>query len=138
MRRLRARRPETRSVAPLGAVGPDSVEVGTRTLRVGEGVCRTFAVTGYPREVGPGWLEPLLTHPGRAEVAVHVAPIPPALAADRLRRQAGGAAQDLRVLGDVVHPVNPDPLDDASDESVEEAEGHGAGASFSASWLVRQ
>ncbi len=45
--------------------------------------------------------------------------------------------EDLRVLGDVVHPVDPDQLDDASDESVEEAEGHGAGASSSASCLVK-
>ena len=45
--------------------------------------------------------------------------------------------EDLRVLGDVVHPVDPDQLDDASDESVEEAEGHGAEASFSASLLVK-
>jgi hypothetical protein len=32
--------------------------------------------------------------------------------------------EDLRVLGDGVHPADPDQLDDASDESVEEAERH--------------
>ncbi|WP_329242771.1 conjugal transfer protein TraC [Actinoallomurus sp. NBC_01490] len=52
-----------------------------------DGVCASFAVTGYPADVGPGWLEPLLTYPGRLEVAVHVEPTPPAVAADRLRRQ---------------------------------------------------
>jgi hypothetical protein len=43
----------------------------------------------------------------------------------------------LRVLGHGVHPVDPDELDDASDESVEEAERHRAGVSSSASSLVK-
>ena len=30
--------------------------------------------------------------------------------------------EDLGVLGDGVHPVDPDQLDDASDQAVEEAE----------------
>ncbi|TDB89154.1 conjugal transfer protein TraC [Actinomadura sp. KC216] len=68
-------------------VGPDAIEVGTRTLTLSDGVCASFAITGYPAEVGPGWLEPLLTYPGRVEVAVHIDPTPPTVAADRLRRQ---------------------------------------------------
>ena len=52
-------------------------------------------------------------------------------------RQLVAQHEDLRVLGDVVHPVDPDQLGDASDESVEEAKGHGAEASFSASWLIK-
>jgi type IV secretory pathway VirB4 component len=68
-------------------VGPDAIEVRARSLQLGEGVCASFAITGYPAEVGPGWLEPLLTYPGRLEVALHVEPTPPTVAADRLRRQ---------------------------------------------------
>jgi hypothetical protein len=45
--------------------------------------------------------------------------------------------QDLRLLGDDVHPVDPGQLEDASDESVEEAERHRTGASPSASSLVK-
>jgi len=73
--------------APAGLPGPDSVQIGARSLTIGAGVCRTFAVVGYPREVGPGWLEPLLAFPGQLDVAVHVDPVPSRLAADRLRRQ---------------------------------------------------
>ncbi len=67
--------------------GPDGVEVGPRSLRIGEGWCRSFAVVGYPREVALGWLEPLASHPGRLDVSVHVEPVPAQIAADRLRRQ---------------------------------------------------
>ncbi|WP_207934719.1 conjugal transfer protein TraC [Actinomadura sp. KC06] len=70
-----------------GTLGPDAVEVRARTVGLAEGVCASFAITGYPAEVGPGWLEPLLTYPGRLEVAVHIEPTPPTVAADRLRRQ---------------------------------------------------
>jgi type IV secretory pathway VirB4 component len=80
-----ARRTATEPAA--ASIGPDSIEIGARTLTLTDGVCASFAITGYPAEVGPGWLEPLLTHPGRVEVAVHIEPTPPAVAADRLRRQ---------------------------------------------------
>jgi len=68
-------------------LAPDSVEVATRHVRVGEELLRTFVVTGWPREVVPGWLAPLLSLRGRADVALHVHPVPNAVAADRMRRQ---------------------------------------------------
>jgi type IV secretory pathway VirB4 component len=86
MSKLLARIPRP-AAKPATPFGPDSVEVRPRALRVGDGWCRSFAVTGYPREVGRGWLEPLCAHPGRLDVAVHIEPVPAALAAERLRRQ---------------------------------------------------
>ncbi|MHB1850281.1 MAG: VirB4 family type IV secretion system protein [Acidimicrobiales bacterium] len=86
MSKLLARIPRP-AAKPATPFGPDSIEVHPRALRVGDGWCRSFAVTGYPREVGRGWLEPLCAHPGRLDVAVHIEPVPAALAAERLRRQ---------------------------------------------------
>jgi type IV secretory pathway VirB4 component len=77
-------RPATR---PPSAFGPDSVEVRPRSLRVGDDWCATVAITGYPREVGRGWLEPLTAHPGRLDVSLYVEPVPANVAAERLRRQ---------------------------------------------------
>ena len=77
-------RPAARPPSPFG---PDAIEVGPRALRVGDGWCASFAIVGYPREVGHGWLEPLTAHPSRLDVAVHVEPVPADVAADRLRRQ---------------------------------------------------
>ena len=81
------RRIASQPSGPVGLLGPHAIEVHSAHLRVGGGVCRSFAITGYPREVGPGWLQPLLEHPGRLDVALHIEPVPTALAADRLRRQ---------------------------------------------------
>jgi type IV secretory pathway VirB4 component len=86
VRRRFSARP-ARITAPPSAIGPAAVEVRPRALRLAEGVCASFAITGYPAEVPLGWLEPLLTDPGRVDVALHIEPIPPAVAADRLRRQ---------------------------------------------------
>jgi hypothetical protein len=86
---------------------PDAVEVAPRAIRVGQVWCRTLIVTGYPREVPSGWLEPLLTHPGAADVAVHVEPVLAAVAAAGLRRQLARLESTRRVdaehqrLGDV-------------------------------------
>ncbi|MBB2943237.1 type IV secretory pathway VirB4 component [Actinoplanes lutulentus] len=76
--------PEPGTVVP-GA--PDAVEVGARSVRVGDGCSTTLAVTGYPAEVGPGWLEPLLSYPGRVDVSLHIEPVPPVIASQRLRKQ---------------------------------------------------
>lgn len=71
----------------VSTLGPSSIEVHPRWLGLGEGVCASFVVTGYPAEVTSGWLEPLLTYPGRLDLALHVEPIPPQVAADRLKRR---------------------------------------------------
>lgn len=78
------------AVPTVGTVvpgSPDAVEVGGRSVRVGDGYTATLAVTGYPAEVGPGWLEPLLSYPGRVDVSVHIEPVPPVVASQRLRKQ---------------------------------------------------
>jgi type IV secretory pathway VirB4 component len=78
--------PEVGTVVPGS---PDAVEVGGRSVRVGDGYTAALAVTGYPAEVGPGWLEPLLAYPGRVDVSLHIEPVPPVIASQRLRKQRG-------------------------------------------------
>lgn len=72
---------------PGGLPAPEHVEVRPSALTVGPSLRATFAATGYPREVGPGWLEPVLSHPGPLDLALHIEPIPSEVAARRLRRQ---------------------------------------------------
>ena len=62
----RARRtPAVQSpVGRAGAFTPDAISVRPRALEVGGEWVSSFAITGYPREVHPGWLQPLLTYPG--------------------------------------------------------------------------
>lgn len=109
-------------------LGPDAVEVRPRSLAVGGGVCRTLAVVGYPREVGVGWLAPLLDHPGRLDVALHVEPVPNPVAAQRLRRQLARFESSRRLdaakgrLGD---PEAEVAAEDARDLAAQVARGEG-------------
>ncbi|WHT20193.1 ATP-binding protein [Crossiella sp. CA-258035] len=70
-----------------GVFTPDAITIGARHLEVGGEQVASFAVTGYPREVHPGWLQPLLTYPGRLDVSLHVEPIDPVTAASRLKKR---------------------------------------------------
>jgi hypothetical protein len=114
---------------PSGAPGaggpvawtPPVLEVGARALWVGDMVSATVAVVGYPREVGPGWLEPLLAYPGRLDVSVHVDPIPPPVAALRLRRQLGRLESGRRAEDAAGRLA--DPLLDAASYDAEELAG---------------
>jgi type IV secretory pathway VirB4 component len=74
-------------LADAGVPGPDAVEVRAQHVRAGGWCSATLAVTGYPAEVGPGWLEPLASYPGRLDVSLHIEPVPAAAAAQLLRRQ---------------------------------------------------
>src|SRR6266568_2967557 len=69
------------------AFTPDALSVGARHLEVGGEWVSSFAITGFPREVHPGWLQPLMTYPGRVDVSLHIEPIDPVTAASRLKRQ---------------------------------------------------
>ncbi|WP_007512252.1 VirB4 family type IV secretion system protein [Pseudofrankia saprophytica] len=91
---------------------PPGLRVAARQVEVGGAYAATVAVVGYPREVGPGWLEPLLAYPGRLDVALHVEPIPPPLAAVRLRRQLARLESGRRA--DSASGRLADPLVDAA------------------------
>ncbi|MBB5110476.1 type IV secretory pathway VirB4 component [Micromonospora echinospora] len=125
---IRIRRPTTRTrpdataLPPAGGVAatvaPASVEVTPRFLRVGDGYAATLVVTGYPAEVGPAWLEPLLSWPGRLDLALHIDPIPAPVAASRLRNQRARFESSRRAdeqKGKLTDPYVEAAADDAAD-----------------------
>ncbi|NRQ33963.1 conjugal transfer protein TraC [Nonomuraea sp. NN258] len=109
-------------------VQPGALQIGARTLTFPNGVAASFAVVGYPREVGAGWLEPLLTYPGRLDVSIHVEPIPQAVAAMRLRRQLArleSASHSDAQHGRLRDFATEAAADDATDLANSLARGHG-------------
>ncbi|MEU7757654.1 ATP-binding protein [Micromonospora aurantiaca] len=119
----RRRAPNDDSTSPPSAglaatVAPASVEVTPRFLRVGDGYAATLVVTGYPAEVGPAWLEPLLSWPGRLDLALHIDPIPAPVAASRLRNQRARFESSRRAdeqKGKLADPYVEAAADDAAD-----------------------
>ncbi|MEV4364435.1 ATP-binding protein [Nonomuraea sp. NPDC049625] len=107
---------------------PGSAHIGVSTVTLPSAVTASFAVIGYPRDVGAGWLEPLLTYPGRLDVSLHVEPIPQQVAAMRLRRQLARLESASR--SDAQHGRLQDfaaeaAADDATDLADSLARGHG-------------
>lgn len=112
----------------MAAFAPDSLSVGVRHVEVGGELAASFAVTGFPREVHPGWLAPLLTWPGRLDVSVHIEPIDPVTAAAGLRRQLARLESGRRHDGDrgrLVDPAVEAATEDAYDLSARVARGEG-------------
>jgi type IV secretory pathway VirB4 component len=123
-----ARHPEPPPGSAADMPGPPGVEVGVRHVRVGDDYAATLAVTGYPAEVAPGWLEPLLTYPGRLDVTLHIEPIPPAVAAERLRRQRARLESGRRAgadKGQLDDPETEAAADDARELAYRIARGEG-------------
>ncbi|MFC9736626.1 VirB4 family type IV secretion system protein [Streptomyces noursei] len=71
----------------LNAPGPEAIEVHARALAIGAHLATTLVVTGYPAEVTPGWLAPLLNFPGHLDIALHIEPVPNPVAAAGLKKQ---------------------------------------------------
>ncbi|MCG5215471.1 TraG/VirB4 family ATPase [Streptosporangium soli] len=118
--------PFRRTPTPPGGFGPDAVEIQPRRMRVGEGYCATLTISGYPREVTPGWLEPLLTYPGRLDVSLHIEPVPSLVASDRLRKQLARLESGLRTdheHGRLLDPGTEAAAQDAHDLSSRIARG---------------
>ncbi len=119
--KLRRRPPAEHDRQPhrlAATVAPASVEVTPRFLRVGDGYAATLVVTGYPAEVGPAWLEPLLSWPGRLDLALHIDPLPAPVAAVRLRNQRARFESSRRAdaeRGKLPDPVVEAAADDAAD-----------------------
>ncbi|KOX19254.1 conjugal transfer protein TraC [Saccharothrix sp. NRRL B-16348] len=129
LRVRRHRRPAvTAASAGAAAFTPDALSVGARHLEVGGDWVSSFAVVGFPREVHPGWLAPLLTYPGRLDVALHVEPIDPATAASRLRKQLAKLEAGRRHTaehGRLFDPQVEAATEDAYDLSSRVARGEG-------------
>ncbi|MEV6831263.1 DUF87 domain-containing protein [Amycolatopsis sp. NPDC051102] len=111
-----------------GAFTPDAISVRPRALEVGGEWVASFAVTGYPREVHPGWLQPLLTYPGRVDVSLHIEPIDPVTAANRLKKQLSKLESGRRHTSDKGRLIDPQveaATEDAYDLSARVARGEG-------------
>lgn len=108
--------------APDGEADPEGADaftqggigVGARLVRTDGGLVAVLAVTGYPDRVYPGWLAGLLAHPGLLDVSVHVGPIDPIVARDRLKRRRGRLASGLN--HDHEHGRVLDPTEEAAED----------------------
>ncbi|MFJ5952496.1 VirB4 family type IV secretion system protein [Streptomyces noursei] len=92
----------------LNAPGPEAIEVHARSLAIGAHLATTLVVTGYPAEVTPGWLAPLLNFPGHLDIALHIEPVPNPMAAAGLKKQRARLESGRRTGFDKGHLDDPE------------------------------
>ncbi|UZJ33455.1 VirB4 family type IV secretion system protein [Streptomyces endophytica] len=103
------------SATLLDAAGPESIEVHARALAIGAHLATTLVVTGYPAEVTPGWLSPLLNFPGHLDIALHIEPVPNPVAAEGLKKQRARLESGRRARYDKGNLDDPDTEAAAAD-----------------------
>ncbi|MFB6557203.1 conjugal transfer protein TraC, partial [Streptomyces sp. NPDC056405] len=100
--------PTTDGAALLNTPGPEAIEVHARALAIGAHLATTLVVTGYPAEVTPGWLAPLLNFPGHLDIALHIEPVPNPVAAAGLKKQRARLESGRRTGFDKGHLDDPE------------------------------
>ncbi|MEU6572573.1 conjugal transfer protein TraC [Streptomyces sp. NPDC046805] len=112
----------------LDVAGPEAIEVHARALAIGAHLATTLVVTGYPAEVTPGWLAPLLNFPGHLDIALHIEPVPNPVAAAGLKKQRARLESGRRTGFDKGHLDDPEveaAAADAADLAYRIARGEG-------------
>ncbi|MCP2323398.1 type IV secretory pathway VirB4 component [Hamadaea flava] len=107
---------------------PEIIESTRQYARVGDSYTATYAVCGYPAEVDPGWLDPLLSQPGRIDVAIHTEPVTAPIAAQLLKRQRARLESSRRLDADRGRLGDPG-VDAAAEDAADLAERVARGAS---------
>ncbi|MFF0123768.1 VirB4 family type IV secretion system protein [Micromonospora arida] len=94
------KKPKMSVAAGEGMPSPAALSATPWHVQVGDGYAATYVVCGYPAEVGPAWLDPLLSYPARVDVSVHLDPVAPQLAAPMLKRQRARLESSRRLDAD--------------------------------------
>ena len=116
IRKLAGRARIRRGTEPAidGFPAPESIEVLPRAVRAGDLWFRTLAIVGWPREVSPGWLQPLLSWRGAADIALFIEPVSNDVAARHLHKQRARFSSSLDRAG-VANPMTEVAAGDAQD-----------------------
>lgn len=107
-------------------VAPSSVEVDFSNIAIDKVYYSTLFVVGYPRYVGPNWLNPLITFDKPLYISMFIYPTQSKIVLDDLKRKIGemeATVEGQVRAGKVVDPTVQVALDDALSLQAEIAKG---------------
>jgi len=97
-------------------IAPESLEVDFNHLKINDVYLRTVFVSGYPRFVSPGWLEPIINFDASLDISFFIYPIEGKGVLDDLRRKIAEMEAELETdlqRGKVIDPATKARLEDA-------------------------
>lgn len=107
---------KTLGLTPLDLLAPPKIELDFDFIKIGDVYMRTLFVSGYPRFVSPGWLEPIVNFDHSLDISFYVFPVQGKSVLDDLRRKIAEMEAEISTdleRGRVVNPSTQAKLDDA-------------------------
>jgi conjugal transfer ATP-binding protein TraC len=100
----------------LDAVAPNRLEIEFDHLKIGDVFLRTLFISGYPRFVGPGWLEQIINFNGSLDISFFIYPIEGKGVLDDLMRKIAEMEAEISTdleRGKIINPATSAKLEDA-------------------------
>jgi type IV secretory pathway VirB4 component len=105
-----------RKMPPVDIIAPNTIDTDFSYLKINDVYFRTLFVSGYPRFVGPGWLEPVVNFNSSLDIAFYIYPVEGKTVLDDLRRKIAEMEAEISTdleRGKIVDPATQAKLEDA-------------------------
>ena len=99
-------------------VAPDNLELDFSHSKIGDVYLRTLYVSGYPRFVSPGWMEPIINFDHSLDLSFFIYPVEGKSILDDLRRKITEMEAEISTdlqRGKIINPSTQAKLEDAMD-----------------------
>jgi hypothetical protein len=106
----------TKKVELIDAIAPKIIETDFDYIKINDTYFRTIFVSGYPRFVSPGWLEPIINFNNSLDISFYIYPIEGKSVLDDLRRKITEMEAEIATdieRGKVINPNTQAKLEDA-------------------------
>lgn len=106
----------TKKVELIDAIAPKIIETDFDYIKINDTYFRTIFVSGYPRFVSPGWLEPIINFNSSLDISFYIYPIEGKSVLDDLRRKITEMEAEIATdieRGKVIDPNTQAKLEDA-------------------------
>lgn len=107
---------EEEAMDPVSVVAPEQMEVNFDYIKVNDIYFRTLYVSGYPRFVSPGWLNPIINFDHSLDITFFIYPVEGQEILSELRRKITEMEAELSTdiqRGKIVNPGTEAKLEDA-------------------------
>lgn len=101
---------------PVSIVAPEQIEINFDYIKVNDIYFRTLYVSGYPRFVSPGWLNPIINFDHSLDITFFIYPVEGQEILTELRRKITEMEAELSTdiqRGKIVNPATEAKLEDA-------------------------
>lgn len=100
----------------LDIIAPGKIELDFDTIQIGDIFFRTIFVSGYPRFVSPGWMDPIINFDHSLDISFFIYPVEGREVLDELRRKITEMEAELSTdfqRGRILNPSTEAKLEDA-------------------------